>query len=1002
MAKHQRKATKRKSKRLKAKSAARKVRKPCACTQKPAGVRKSSRINHHHAQELISREDNEKCEDGRPRRQQTLKLPTSLCCADISREALLRIKLNSCSNCDSYRLDRAFMAQGSHQGSVCKQRYQCKKSTKIGVAVKFSHHHVTVRRQNDTKIVTTMEDENKYPDQTKTMKRKVSQFERYARTEAQSQDLKKCKNKIADMSNQFIFYKCTIDSVVEKKADSRIKELVTAQDATVKKLKRRQYYLEQKNKELMKQMSGNNLTFFVNKILKGMHFKERAALVLDMVVSGKMFGDAGKDASKNFVQKEVRKVFTAWRLCRAKDTAHQGCLNLQGLEAVRRTQELEKGEQGFIASKSAIWREGDELLRKVGYPMFKPTHEENEIGEIFTLDFEMVIRFMLETNNLTQIAKDDSIEILFTLDFAALTQGTGHIFGACRNIDTRSRKNGQLIYVEEDGNGRTKLKSLQSNRNVYPMIMVYCRDGKEAYRNFFKDWFAFIYRIKKHGLPYRDERNPALKPFLVRIPQDVSSIQKSLNMGGACKACDLFCHMCACRSYGASSQLMSWREDHLRCRMFCLSAENPPKKCFHWEVDDEEQIVIKKQRIKVYLMHDEIRYFRLLPECFKNNIFSPKAIKVYYSVHEKFATYHIQEDQTVQLQSKMKTSVTDVNRHSDPSHIDFVCPLNTSLIRTAYSSLLDSELILRKMFRYCSYPVEIKQKYLRLCIRNGNEIIDMRRAVDRWCKLGENNKMIEVSDAVLCVLHLELRCSENKISNLLNEGFAHRKTPNLVKDYIDKVEKIVNQGKIGRSSHQNQWRFPANKSKDGIASDFSLKGEAGKNILSKSSEIINISLHFHRENIRSEWRAVLAKYQEVLAFLNRRHEFTDKDIRQFQQLADEYSEMWAHLTGLDGQTNYEHSIKSSHLSYYLSRYGNLYKYSQQGFEAMMSKIKCIYSRCTSRGGAGAEVRSHILQICHFLIRSMLWNSGHGDMYFKKKYCEDIVDDHDLFDIDKYI
>ena len=127
-------------------------------------------------------------------------------------------------------------------------------------------------------------------------------------------------------------------------------------------------------------------------------------------------------------------------------------------------------------------------------------------------------------------------------------------------------------------------------------------------------------------------------------------------------------------------------------------------------------------------------------------------------------------------------------------------------------------------------------------------------------------------------------------------------------------------------------------------------------------------------------------------------------MRKFQKLADEYSEMWAHLTGRDGQTNYEHSIRCGHLSYYFSQYGNLYKYSQQGFEAMMAKIKCIYHRCTSRGGAGAEVRSHILQICHFLIRSMLWNSGHGDMYFNKKYSDSATADEtcDLFLNDNYI
>ena len=49
--------------------------------------------------------------------------------------------------------------------------------------------------------------------------------------------------------------------------------------------------------------------------------------------------------------------------------------------------------------------------------MFKPTHEDNKLGEICYLDFEMVLRLMLEANTLTEIACSYSVEILFTLDF---------------------------------------------------------------------------------------------------------------------------------------------------------------------------------------------------------------------------------------------------------------------------------------------------------------------------------------------------------------------------------------------------------------------------------------------------------------------------------------------------------------------------------------------------------------------------------------------------------
>ena len=117
-----------------------------------------------------------------------------------------------------------------------------------------------------------------------------------------------------------------------------------------------------------------------------------------------------------------------------------------------------------------------------------------------------------------------------------------------------------------------------------------CKGWQDTILRFKKKWFQFINKIKKEGLPYRDEANPALKPFLVRIPQDVSSIQKSLNMGRACKACDLFCHMCACRSYAGQSQLFEWRKGHLRCKEYSLNQPNPSQKGFHWHVDDDEEI----------------------------------------------------------------------------------------------------------------------------------------------------------------------------------------------------------------------------------------------------------------------------------------------------------------------------------------------------------------------------------------------------------------------------
>ena len=130
--------------------------------------------------------------------------------------------------------------------------------------------------------------------------------------------MKKCEEKIDKICKQCVTCKELLKYVVEKIANNEIDKLKYVQEDTVKKLKCRQYYLKKKYDDLMEKTSGGDLTFFVNKVLKGMHFEKRAALVLEMVVSGEMFGEVGKDVTKYFVKNKVRKLFTAWRLCKDK------------------------------------------------------------------------------------------------------------------------------------------------------------------------------------------------------------------------------------------------------------------------------------------------------------------------------------------------------------------------------------------------------------------------------------------------------------------------------------------------------------------------------------------------------------------------------------------------------------------------------------------------------------------------------------------------------------
>jgi hypothetical protein len=54
-------------------------------------------------------------------------------------------------------------------------------------------------------------------------------------------------------------------------------------------------------------------------------------------------------------------------------------------------------------------------------------------------------------------------------------------------------------------------------------------------------------------------------------------------------------------------------------------------------------------------------------------------------------------------------------------------------------------------------------------------------------------------------------------------------------------------------------------------------------------------------------------------------------------------------------TNYIHLLSSGHLAFYLRKWGNLWKYSQQGRESLNSLMKSVYNRQSQQGRHGSKI-----------------------------------------------
>jgi hypothetical protein len=97
---------------------------------------------------------------------------------------------------------------------------------------------------------------------------------------------------------------------------------------------------------------------------------------------------------------------------------------------------------------------------------------------------------------------------------------------------------------------------------------------------------------------------------------------------------------------------------------------------------------------------------------------------------------------------------------------------------------------------------------------------------------------------------------------------------------------------------------------------------------------------------------------ELMEMAGQREDFSDEEIDAFGTHCDDFFELWVDLTGLvEGMTNYIHTIGSGHMTYYLREWRNLYRCSQQGWEALNSLLKKIHFRRTQRGGHKGDGQS---------------------------------------------
>jgi hypothetical protein len=189
--------------------------------------------------------------------------------------------------------------------------------------------------------------------------------------------------------------------------------------------------------------------------------------------------------------------------------------------------------------------------------------------------------------------------------------------------------------------------------------------------------------------------------------------------------------------------------------------------------------------------------------------------------------------------------------------------------------------------------------------------------------------------------------------------------------FITDMESLINKTILGTADDPCQWMCPFDSKKKEIG-PITMNNVRTRRVMDSLDTIVNFCVT--DQDRKSLWIKSLNNYRIAMVLLRQKDDFTNATIASYQSHADQFFQAWILLWQKEGITNYIHMIGSGHIADYLYKWKNLYRFSQQGWEAMNSLIKTFFFRRTSHGGGvrGNSKKSRLIPIARWLQRRLIF------------------------------
>ena len=776
----------------------------------------------------------------------------------------------------------------------------------------------------------------------------------------------------------------------------------------------------------------------------GKRDNKKAEILGNILLSGAVVEkESSNKVVRDIASSVARTVFTPQAICKSIDVSN-GSLNDRAVSDMARI-EVNENLFNFTKGTSMLPFRGrvtevrkimNDFARHLFCFQHNTTPDTAKHGDFVAWDYESLVRFLVKEYGLKEKATSKGGVVLVATGDGATYLGKyskSQFAAGFKMVDEDAidpiTKEHIFYDLEEGENGvqRKVFKNYQKIDHVAIAAISIKGETKKLLKEMFGPFFAFNKKISVTGLAERGDQ-PRLLPFKLLISGDMCFLQKITATGGACKVKRFFCLYCECNGSDTNDGDMhhvvtgkgSYTEDdydlHTKpgssLNICVLCAYNGRKECGHRIILDKKEIARKTVELKDMLLEDarrtrndpNIQLQDLLPsqpvrclDGYENEKTKWRMVSLKDTISADGTmtlplweylrhVHHQEESNDILKDSKVHYHPRASGKEKNVLNIDFVlgrsCKqdgifmsnVRMGLRKRGYGDGLNNP-------RPDTDTEQVALLRERLIIggvvrRNKNALmIDEEAKATRYASPGI---------CVLCHLHAQNREGEKILSELLLAGMRQLE-PGKLPWFVAEVEMAVNEHILNRSTihsgDDGQWSFPLDDARKKLKA-VNLSNPVAQKFVAKLEKLYECCLVRYSDKTTHQWREMIKNYRRMHKKLGSHAEFEFKDICEYQLAADQWLDDWTPLTGRPGESNYVHLHRAGHWSWFLWEFGNVYKYSQQGYENVNGVMKSDFHSKTQKGG-GRGGTSKLEPILLKQGRRLLWRFGYGNGLFEK-------------------